>query len=311
MKKNNKGFFLAETIVVIALVTTVMAFVYPNVSKLNENYNYRTNYYDQTEDLFTLKAAYNLLEGEYINFVYKPLSSPIGEFDPYPDANTVVSTNFLGFFTFDPKENSGKGSAGCLNYSAQNENNHLYISNDTINTYCSPTNPSGNCKFAGMFKIYDKYLTGELGNRGFELALDYIRKNNNYQAGMPNGFNFPKNNTDYFTCIGDYYGLSNSLNLNIPSKDRKDDGLKCITTKNTYNSFFSSTELEELYISNYMEKPSSSNYNFNKYLKRLKKTSNDVTSYRLIGVFKKGNSIRYASIKIANPNPNRNCNLGG
>ena len=55
MKKNNKGFFLAETIVVIALVTTVMAFVYPNVTKLYDNYVNRTKYYDQTEDLYTLK----------------------------------------------------------------------------------------------------------------------------------------------------------------------------------------------------------------------------------------------------------------
>ena len=58
MKKNNKGFFLAETIVVIALVTTVMAFVYPNVTKLYENYKNRANYYDQTEDLYALKAVY-------------------------------------------------------------------------------------------------------------------------------------------------------------------------------------------------------------------------------------------------------------
>ena len=35
--------------------------------------------------------------------------------------------------------------------------------------------------------------------------------------------------------------------------------------------FFSNTELKELYIANYMGNPSSSNYNFNKYLKRLKK----------------------------------------
>ena len=62
MKKNNKGFFLAETIVVIALVTTVMAFVYPNVSKINENYNNRTKYYDQTEDLYALKAIYDAME---------------------------------------------------------------------------------------------------------------------------------------------------------------------------------------------------------------------------------------------------------
>lgn len=56
MKKNNKGFFLAETIIIVALVTTVMAFVYPNVSKLYDNYKNTSLYYDQTEDLYTLKA---------------------------------------------------------------------------------------------------------------------------------------------------------------------------------------------------------------------------------------------------------------
>ena len=58
MKKNSKGFFLAETIVMIVLVTTVMAFVYPNVSKIYDNYKNNVLYYDQTEDLFVLKAVY-------------------------------------------------------------------------------------------------------------------------------------------------------------------------------------------------------------------------------------------------------------
>ena len=58
MKKNNKGFFLAETIVVISLITAVMAFVYPNLSKLYENYENRVKYYDQPEDLYLLKALY-------------------------------------------------------------------------------------------------------------------------------------------------------------------------------------------------------------------------------------------------------------
>ena len=282
MKKSNKGFFLAETIVVIALVTTVMAFVYPNVSKLNENYKNRTKYYDQTEDLYVLKAAYNLLEKEYINFIDAPTSSDV-------DANKFVSTTFLGFFTFKPgnSSNNTKGSAGCLDYSKD----HLYEDGDV---YC---NDVKKCNFTNMLKIYDDKLIGSQNNSGFEKALDYIRQNNN------SGFN----NYDYFTCLGDFYGLSNSLNLDT----KGDTGLLCYKTKQKYKGFFSNTELKELYIANYMGNPSSSNYNFNKYLKRLKKTSNDTVSYRLIGVFKKDNETRYASIKIDNPNPNRNCNLGG
>lgn len=59
MKKNNKGFFLPEAIVVISLITAVMAFVYPNLAKLYENYENRVKYYDQPEDLYVLKALYD------------------------------------------------------------------------------------------------------------------------------------------------------------------------------------------------------------------------------------------------------------
>lgn len=290
MKKNNKGFFLAETIVVIALVTTVMAFVYPNVSKLNENYKNRTKYYDQTEDLYVLKAAYNLLEKEYINFIDAPTSFDV-------DANKFVSTTFLGFFTFKPGNSSDKtkGSAGCLDYSKDDLDGKA-----DVDVYCKDIK---SCNFTNMLKIYDDSSKGSQGNSGFENALDYIRKNNN----RVNNGSFNYNNHDYFTCLGDFYGLSNSLNLDT----KGDTGLLCYKTKQKYKDFFSNTELKELYIANYMGNPSSSNYNFNKYLKRLKKTSNDTVSYRLIGVFKKDNETRYASIKIDNPNPNRNCNLGG
>lgn len=170
MKKNNKGFFLAETIVVIALVTTVMAFVFPNVTKLYENYKNRTNYYDQTEDLYVLRAYSKL----------------------YSDDIQSLTT--------------------------------------------------GTC------------------------------------AGYP----------------GTEVGVKNLSDL------------ERITTRDNFG------DLNELYISGYMSELSKpSNYNFNRYLKRLKKTTYDSASYRLIGVFEDGSTTRYASIKIENPNPNRHCNLGG
>lgn len=167
MKKNNKGFFLAETIVVIALVTTVMAFVFPNVTKLYENYKNRANYYDQTEDLYVLRAYSEL----YSNQIQQATTGTC-------DDNTEVGVQDL-------------------------------------------------------------------------------------------------------------------------------DDLKPISTSNDFGN------LKKLYITSYMSSPSSSNYNFNRYLKRIKKTTYDSASYRLIGVFEDGNTTRYASIKIENPNPNRHCNLGG
>lgn len=148
MKKNNKGFFLAETIIIVALVTTVMAFVYPNVSKLYDNYKNTSLYYDQTEDLYTLKAY-----------------------------SEVYATDIIG---------------KC---------------NDLIN--------------------------------------------------LPEGSSF-----SYNICEGNC-GMG----------------------------------IKTLFIYKYMDSPSPSdaNYNFNKYLKRLKKTSNDQKACRLVGVFDGG---KFASIKI-------------
>lgn len=167
MKKNNKGFFLAETIVVLALVTTVIAFVYPNVSKLYENYNTRIKYYDQTEDLLLLQEVYESYKEEIKNKVRKE------------------------------------------DYCGKSYNNIVKLI--TINE-------------SGTIKSTSK--------------------------------------------IGD---------------------------------------LETVYIANYMGNLNDSNYGFNRYLKRLRKSSNDTTSYRLIGIFRKkdsNNNIleeRYASIRIDNP----------
>ena len=189
MKKNNKGFFLAETIVVIALVTTVMAFVYPNVSKLNENYKNRTKYYDQTEDLYALKAIYDAME----------------------------------------HTESGK---------TYTENSEVYNLNK-----------------------FDEYITDIYtpDSRGTKKIVD---------------------------------DDGNFIKLNITRDAVKINGLK------------------NLYIASYMANLSDSNYNFNTYLKRLRKSTNDPSAYRLIGIFKKNNETRYASIKIDNPNPNRTSNLG-
>lgn len=190
MKKNDKGFFLAETIVVIALVTTVMAFVYPNVSKLNENYNNRTKYYDQTEDLYALEAVYDSM---------KATNSDVTN---YKESGVQTNLNMFDRLITNPSIENSRGT-----------------------------------KKLDLTEITDK-----------DIRL--------------------------FGATG-INGLSN------------------------------------LYVASYMENLSdSSNYNFNKYLKRLRKSTNDPSAYRLIGIFKENNETRYASIKIDNPNPNRTSNLG-
>ena len=166
MKKNNKGFFLAETIVVIALVTTVMAFVYPNVSKLNENYNNRTKYYDQTEDLYALKAIYDAME-----------HTDSGK--TYTENSEVYNLN-----KFDV---------------------HITVWNDADNKY---TPDSRGTKTLDLTEITDIGSFGATGING----------------------------------------------------------------------------LKNLYVASYMANLSDSNYNFNKYLKRLRKSTKDPSAYRLNGI---------------------------
>lgn len=189
--KNNKGFFLAETIVVIALVATVMAFVYPNVSKLYSNYKNRIKCYDRTEDLYVLKAIYDMMENS----------------DSEKEYTYIENSEAYKLNKFDV---------------------HITVCNDVDNK-CTPDS-------RGTIKITNKS----------EITSDEFKING----------------------------------------------------------------LEKLYIASYMTNLSDDNYNFNKYLKRLKKTTNDPSAYRLIGEFKDGEERRYASIKIDNPNPHRNKNLG-
>ena len=172
MKKNNKGFFLAETIVILALITTIIAFVYPNVAKLYENYDNKTNYYDQPEDIYRLRWAYDYLK------------------------NTE--------------------------------------SNEENKTWLVSLTESGCKKYDNMQKI---------------------------------------------SVLDDVSGF---VSQNVNSV--------------------------EIYIAGYMDTPTDSDYQFNKYLHRMKKSKYDSSSYRLIGKFLLDNGkTRYASIKIKNPSGNVVC----
>lgn len=164
MKNKNMGFFLAETIVMIALVTSVMAFVFPNISKLYINFENKVKYYDQPEDIYYLMAYYQA--------------------------------------------------------------NSSYINEKT-------------------------------------------------RGGIKNEIGAKK-----------IVGLDEEGEVEV-------------------------FENKTIYIANYMGNYNSENdFNFNRYLKRLKKTTSDYSSYRIIGIFNDNGQERFASIKIENPNKNRNSNLG-
>ncbi len=186
MKKNNKGFFLAETIVVLALVTTVVVFVSANVPNLYKNYKLQIESYDRTEDIYLLKA------------IYKANKRAI-------DGITDVKCN------------------------------------DTDDV-----------SYAGQ-KIYGSGTTGDIKNDSYATKL-----------------------------------VSPTITLSLPSD---------------YSS-------SSFYLTGYLTSLSDDDYNFNKYLKRIKKTSNFKADYRLIGKLENGGKTTYASIRIENPNPLRMCNLG-
>lgn len=141
----------------IALVTTVMAFVYPNITKLYENYVNKTRYYDQTQDIYTLRAVY-----EYLT------------------------------------------------------NTSNVINEKTVN-----------------------------GSKTITSLSDGIIDDDNVKIGG----------------------------------------------------------LHKLYILSYTEHPEADNYDFTRYLNRMKVKTYDAFSYRLVGVFKENDVTRYASIKIDDPTP--------
>ena len=185
MKKNNKGFFLAETIVVLALVTTVVVFVSANVPNLYKNYKLQIESYDRTEDIYLLKAIY--------------------------------------------------------------EANKSTIDNAT----------KGNC---------DGEVKEEIGQKKYE----------------------------------------DTGTLSSPSAATELDSPTITSLPSGYSS-------SSFYLTGYLTTLSDTNdYKFNKYLKRIKKTSNFKADYRLIGKLKNGGKTTYASIRIENPDilGNRGCNLG-
>lgn len=104
MKNNNKGFFLAEAIVMITLVTVVMAYVYPNVSNLYGNFKNRTKYWDQPEYIYALKKVAD--DGNCItdiNSVISDLSNDLSNDLPYCHGTTYFDKTYVTKYLSNPK----------------------------------------------------------------------------------------------------------------------------------------------------------------------------------------------------------------
>lgn len=129
MKKNNKGFFLIEAVVVITLITVVMAYVYPNLAKLYDNFENRSKYYDQTEDLYELKAYYE----EHKN-------------DITCDPNTNITR--LTINSYNDKNLEELYISGYVKSNSDSDYNfNKYLKRMKINT-----NDSNACRLIGIFE---------------------------------------------------------------------------------------------------------------------------------------------------------------
>lgn len=152
MKKNNKGFFLVEAIVIIALVTIVMAYVYPNVSKLYDNFMQRSKYYDQTEDLYTLRAYSQLIK------VKEKINTEItAECDGYEEigANEITGNN-LRDITPDDIKFGGLSKLYITGYMADPRYDNDYNFNRYLLRLKKTTNDKSSYRLIGEFQVQDE-----------------------------------------------------------------------------------------------------------------------------------------------------------
>lgn len=67
MKLNNRGFMMAEVVVVSVIICTVLVTLYTSLIRINEAYDTRNKYYDINTLYFTEEVNYNLIASGYIN----------------------------------------------------------------------------------------------------------------------------------------------------------------------------------------------------------------------------------------------------
>jgi Tfp pilus assembly protein PilE len=93
IKFNNRGFFLAETIVVVGIVATILAIFYSQIATTYRNYE-RNSYYNTVEGIH---AARNIATYIGQNYADKPIGNLITATTPIIDITTYdFDTN--GFY---------------------------------------------------------------------------------------------------------------------------------------------------------------------------------------------------------------------
>lgn len=86
--KNNKGFVMAEALIVSAVVLTTLVLIYSQFAKINKYYG-ESYYYDNVNDIYALDRIFSYLEDESLLSIYNDVSTYLD----ITDCNLTYYTN--------------------------------------------------------------------------------------------------------------------------------------------------------------------------------------------------------------------------
>ena len=158
--RNNRGFFLVETIIVLAVVTTAIAFVLPNVTKVYENYKNTSTYYDQVEDIYILKAISE--SDEFINIAKTKTGNWCNNLNSL-SAGTI-STIFA--LTPDKKALLNFDQLYIVNYMATPNDTGDYEFQKYLNRLKKTSHDTTSYRLIGVFGSGQRYASIKIPNPG-------------------------------------------------------------------------------------------------------------------------------------------------
>lgn len=163
MKKNKNGFFLAETIIVIALVTIIMVFVYPNIVKISNSNSKKVNFYNQIEDIYALELFYDYLNlnkddngnTKLVNVINNGCN-PINNFNEILNDNMNFKDNYNALTNYDIEYVFITDYLSNTSYSNSNVNTSITLPYRDFNKYLrsipKETYANNDYRIIGVFK---------------------------------------------------------------------------------------------------------------------------------------------------------------
>ena len=138
MKINNKGFMLAETLVVSIFVMSIFAMIYANVLPILAEYEKSENYNTVSDTYRAHWARKLVLDGLDFN-IYNQINNP-----------GYVDISDCSLYTRNEMEN------WCHNYEAVNDVDKIYLTTFSLEKFKNVVKDSNN--YSREFKEYIKYL---------------------------------------------------------------------------------------------------------------------------------------------------------